>query len=192
MAATSDPSWNQTQTDGRIRTNKKPSPRRCVPHGASNTSRSWGPYRTAATNIKFSDRSALCKTPQRLIFWPAASRPSGAAVRPEMRPCLVNQTNIERFISSDELDSGLGKTAGPKHAHEIRATSQRPGVYLRGGIYLRGLPRLANTSPRSSAVQRRELANLRASLRSGPGAIWRACSKASAAATSQSNRSVER
>jgi len=47
--------------------------------------------------------------------------------------------------------------------------------------YLRVLPRFAKTSPRASAVQRSRLANLSASLRSGPGGIWRASSKASAA-----------
>jgi hypothetical protein len=37
--------------------------------------------------------------------------------------------------------------------------------------YFGGLPRLAKTTPRSSAEQRSALASLRASLRSGPGAI---------------------
>ena len=53
-------------------------------------------------------------------------------------------------------------------------------------VYLRGLPRFAKVNPRASAVQRSWLANFSASLRSGPGGIRRASSKASAASLSQS------
>jgi hypothetical protein len=56
-------------------------------------------------------------------------------------------------------------------------------------LYLRGLPRFAKINPRVSAVQRSWLANLSASLRSGPGGIRRASSKASAARLSQSRLS---
>src|ERR1700676_969166 len=89
-------------------------------------------------------------------------------------------------LNAIALQHGL---CGAKHVGHCGA-DQQPGKLRRG--YLRGLPRLAKTTPRSSAVQRSELANLSASLRSGPGAIWRASSSASAAATSQSNRSDER
>ena len=61
----------------------------------------------------------------------------------------------------------------------------------RRGVYFRGLPRLGRTNPRASAVDRSWLANLSASLRSGPGGIWRASSKASAARLSQESRSGE-
>jgi hypothetical protein len=57
--------------------------------------------------------------------------------------------------------------------------------------YFRGLPRFAKITPRASAVERSWPANLRASLRSGPGAIMRASSKASAAAMSESSLSGE-
>jgi hypothetical protein len=59
------------------------------------------------------------------------------------------------------------------------------------GGYFRGLPRFAKVNPRASAEQRSWLAHLRASLRSGPGAITRASSNASAAAISQSTLSGE-
>jgi hypothetical protein len=59
-------------------------------------------------------------------------------------------------------------------------------------VYFRGLPRFAKINPRASAVQRSRLATLSASLRSGPGAIRRASSSASAARVSQSSRSGER
>jgi hypothetical protein len=67
-----------------------------------------------------------------------------------------------------------------------------PSGEARYGVYFRGLPRLAKTSPRASAVQRSWLANLRASLRSGPGGIRRASSKASAARLSQSSLAGKR
>jgi hypothetical protein len=60
------------------------------------------------------------------------------------------------------------------------------------GGYFRGLPRFGKTNPHASAVQRSRLANLSASLRSGPGGIRRASSKASVARVSQSSLSVER
>jgi hypothetical protein len=59
-------------------------------------------------------------------------------------------------------------------------------------VYFRGLPRFGKINPHVSAVQRSRLANLSASLRSGPGGIRRANSKASAARVSQSSLSVER
>jgi hypothetical protein len=64
-----------------------------------------------------------------------------------------------------------------------------PTAKARCGIYFRGLPRFANINPRASAVQRSWLANLSASLRSGPGGIRRASSNASAARLSQSSLS---
>jgi hypothetical protein len=56
-------------------------------------------------------------------------------------------------------------------------------------LYLRGLPRFAKINPGASAAQRSWLANLSAWLRSGPGGIRRASSKASAAKLSQSRLS---
>ena len=58
--------------------------------------------------------------------------------------------------------------------------------------YFRGLPRFATINPRASAAHRSRLANLSASLRSGPGGIRRASSKASAARASKSRLSIER
>ena len=58
--------------------------------------------------------------------------------------------------------------------------------------YFGGRPRFATTRPRASAAQRSKLANLSASLRSGPGGITRASSKASTARVSQSYLPVER
>jgi hypothetical protein len=59
-------------------------------------------------------------------------------------------------------------------------------------VYFRARPRLAKTNPRASAAQRSWPANLRASLRSGPGGIWRASSRASAATWSQSSLASQR
>ena len=62
-----------------------------------------------------------------------------------------------------------------------------PTDNARCGFYFRGLPRFAKINPRASAVQRSRLANFSASLRSGPGGIMRASSKASAARLSHSS-----
>jgi hypothetical protein len=66
------------------------------------------------------------------------------------------------------------------------STGQTPQVYFGG------LPRFAKINPRASAAHRSRLANLSASLRSGPGGIRRASSKASTARVPQSYLPVER
>jgi hypothetical protein len=79
--------------------------------------------------------------------------------------------------------------------HDLLDHSARTGSFQsrkRPGVYFRGLPRFAKINPRASAVQRSRLAHLSASLRSGPGAIRRASSSASAARLSQSSLSGER
>src|ERR1700752_4307248 len=58
-------------------------------------------------------------------------------------------------------------------------------------VYFRGLPRFAKITPRASAAHRSRLASLSASLRSTPGGISRACSKASTARKSRSDLSVD-
>jgi hypothetical protein len=75
-------------------------------------------------------------------------------------------------------------SAGPRRSAAV--------PWIRGnrrGVYFCGLPRLGKTNPRASAVNRSWLANLSASLRSGPGGIWRASSKASVARLSQASLS---
>jgi hypothetical protein len=66
-----------------------------------------------------------------------------------------------------------------------RSTGHAPQPGKARVVYFRGLPRFGKTNPRASAAQRSRLANLSASLRSGPGGIRRATSKASAARVSQ-------
>jgi hypothetical protein len=59
-------------------------------------------------------------------------------------------------------------------------------------IYFGGLPRFAKSNPCASATHRSKLANLSASLRSGPGGIRRASSRASTARVPQSYLPAER
>ncbi len=74
----------------------------------------------------------------------------------------------------------LKKLGRPAARNNLYATAfVQPGE--RHVAYFRGLPRFAKTRPRESAVHRSRPANLSASLRSGPGGIRRASSKASAA-----------
>jgi hypothetical protein len=82
----------------------------------------------------------------------------------------------------------LKKLGRPAASNNLYATAfVQPGE--RHVAYFRGLPRFAKTSPCESAVHRSRPANLSASLRSGPGGIRRASSKASAARLSQSRLS---
>jgi hypothetical protein len=84
-------------------------------------------------------------------------------------------------------------TCHPRQRRPVRVLSVgvvAPGPSDRQSVlwgYFRGLPRFPKINPRASAVQRSWLANLSASLRSGPGGIMRASSKASAARLSQSS-----
>lgn len=91
---------------------------------------------------------------------------------------LMGEHARKRFFHAEgPVDT---KLAHPAARNTIYATAfVQPGE--RHGAYFGGLPRFAKTNPRASAVQRSRLANLSASLRSGPGGIWRASSKASAA-----------
>jgi hypothetical protein len=77
-------------------------------------------------------------------------------------------------------------------AHFSVLAAGQVDVKARCELYFRGLPRFAKINPRASAVQRSRLANLSASLRSRPGGICRASSKASAARISQSSLSGNR
>jgi hypothetical protein len=77
-------------------------------------------------------------------------------------------------------------------AHFSVLAAGQVDVKARCELYFRGLPRFAKINPRASAVQRSRLANLSASLRSRPGGICRASSKASAARISQSSLSGDR
>ena len=84
----------------------------------------------------------------------------------------------------------LKKLGRPAARNNLYATAfVQPGE--RHVAYFRGLPRFAKTSPCESAVHRSRPANLSASLRSGPGGIRRASSKASAARLSQASLSDE-
>lgn len=71
-------------------------------------------------------------------------------------------------------------------------TRLRSSTVQTAQVYFGGLPRFAKTNPRASAAHRSRLANLSASLRSGPGGIRRASSKASTARVPQSYLPVER
>jgi hypothetical protein len=94
-------------------------------------------------------------------FWNGIKLDRHVAIRAEQR---ISSDNVERL----HRRTHQGRKAGPKYFEVpgVLKFAERPL-----GVYLRGLPRLANTSPRSSAVHRSELASLRASLRSGPGGI---------------------
>jgi hypothetical protein len=109
--------------------------------------------------------------------------------------CVSRESYLYCFYKTQEqcqwTASGIGGCAlnprllFPNKPRDSGATSARR-------VYFRGLPRLAKINPRASAVQRSRLANLSASLRSRPGGIRRASSKASAARMSQSSLSGER
>lgn len=110
----------------------------------------WRACRTAATNIKFSGRSGcsptsavhtLCRVWQLRKGDRAAQKPKKAAAGFR---CLTPP------LYGIHADCGIKRSALQD---------------------LRGRPRLAKTTPRSSAERRSEPANLRASLRSGPGGI---------------------
>jgi hypothetical protein len=79
-----------------------------------------------------------------------------------------------------------------KLKYGLRTCQRAARFELANALYFRGLPRFAKINPRASAVHRSWLADLRASLRSGPGGSNRASSKASAARLSQSSLSGER
>jgi len=80
----------------------------------------------------------------------------------------------------------LARPRGISPTRLCSSTGQTPQVHFGG------LPRFAKTNPRASAAHRSRLANLSASLRSGPGGIRRASSKASTARVPQSYLPVER
>jgi hypothetical protein len=80
----------------------------------------------------------------------------------------------------------LARLRGISPTRLCSSTEQTPQVYFGG------LPRFGKTTPRESAAHRSRLANLSASLRSGPGGIRRASSKASTARVPQSYLPVER
>ena len=73
-----------------------------------------------------------------------------------------------------------------------RNSLHRVVFFNRAQAYFGGLPRFATTNPRASATHRSRLANLSASLRSGPGGIRRASSRASTARVPQSYLPAER
>jgi hypothetical protein len=73
-----------------------------------------------------------------------------------------------------------------------RNNLHRVVFFNRAQAYFGGLPRFATTNPRASATHRSRLANLSASLRSGPGGIRRASSRASTARVPQSYLPAER
>jgi hypothetical protein len=118
-------------------------------------------------------------------------------VRPPARAAAARRTSVHelhfrsRYLIIDRRDPSGFAMAACLAARNIptrlcSSTGQTPQVYFGG------LPRFAKTNPRASAAHRSRLANLSASLRSGPGGIRRASSKASTARVPQSYLPVER
>lgn len=110
----------------------------------------WRACRTAATNIKFSGRSGVPRHPPSTLYAAFGSCEKAIAQRKSRRKPRPASAVLHRRY-----------TESPRGLWTKRSALQD----------LRGRPRLAKTTPRSSAERRSEPANLRASLRSGPGGI---------------------
>jgi hypothetical protein len=120
------------------------------------------------------------------------SRSQGARFGPMNWMFAGPRAHRTRAITTCSCQENHKLKENRKLTYALRTCRRAARLELANALYFRGLPRFAKISPRASAVHRSWLANLRASLRSGPGGSNRASSKASAARLSQSSLSGER